>query len=104
MIGDWIMDTSVARKADAQPPAFRASFDATPLGQLSVFGVVISTMAFAVGHQPRDWPGAVVCGIAYCALLALTKRKGLGPVVWAHGITNALIWGYTLYTNDWRFL
>jgi hypothetical protein len=32
------------------------------------------------------------------------RQMGLGPVIWAHGLTNAALWGYTLYTGDWRFL
>ena len=31
-------------------------------------------------------------------------RLGLGPVAWSHGLTNALLWGYTLLGGDWRFL
>ena len=46
----------------------------------------------------------VVCGVAYCLLLMVTRKKGLGPVIWAHGITNALLWVYTIQTDVWRFL
>lgn len=31
-------------------------------------------------------------------------RLGLGPVAWSHGITNALLWAYTVQFGDWRFL
>ncbi len=31
-------------------------------------------------------------------------RLGLGPVAWSHGITNALLWAYTVGFHDWRFL
>jgi hypothetical protein len=42
--------------------------------------------------------------VIYCLVLAATRARGLGPVVWTHGITNAALWAYTLYTDDWRFL
>jgi len=25
-------------------------------------------------------------------------------VIWAHCITNALLWAYTVWTGDWQFL
>ena len=103
-IGDRIMLTKMAARANEHPPMFEKQFRETPLGQLSVFGVFASTMVFTLSHAPRDYAGCVVCGIAYCLLLWATRHKGLGPVCWAHGITNALIWIYTLHTGDWRFL
>ena len=45
-----------------------------------------------------------MCALAYCLLLSVTRAKGLGPVCWAHGITNALLWGYTVYYGNWQFL
>lgn len=105
IIGEWLMHTRVGHWTDRQPPvSFGRQFDRTPLGSLTVFGVTASTLLFTLGHGQRDWPAAVVCGIAYCLLLAATRHKGLGPVCWAHGITNALLWAYTLRTNDWQFL
>ncbi len=104
LLGEKIMHTSWAKRADRHPPVFGREFDRTPLGMLSVFGVMTSTLIFASYHLPRDRPGCIVCGVAYCLLLAATRHKGLGPVCWAHGITNALLWVYTLQTGDWQFL
>ncbi len=104
LIGEWLMHTSIGDKADRHPPVFGPQFKNTPLGALSVFGVAVSTLIFTIHHLPRDWPGCVMCGLAYCLLLSATRHKGLGPVCWAHGITNALLWVYTLYTGDWQFL
>jgi membrane protease YdiL (CAAX protease family) len=104
LLGDWLMHTSWGRRADRHERVFAGEFEQTPLGRLSVLGVTVSTLVFMVNHQMRDWPGTIVCGLAYCLLLAATARKGLGPVVWAHGITNALLWAYTLYSGDWQFL
>lgn len=103
-VGDWIDGSSKADKIDRYPPIFGRQFLATPLGQLSVFGVAASTFIFTVNHAVRDYPGCILCGIAYCLILAATRRRGLGPVCWAHGITNALLWWYTIATGDWQFL
>ncbi|MCC7147018.1 MAG: CPBP family intramembrane metalloprotease [Phycisphaeraceae bacterium] len=104
LIGEWLMHTSIGERAARHQPVFGEVFLRTPLGALSIFGVVASTLVFMIHHPLRDWPGTWVCGVAYCLLVWATARKGLGPVVWAHGITNALLWIYTLGTGDWQFL
>lgn len=104
VIGEWVMHTELGRRAGRRPPVFGMEFARNALGSLSVFGVAASTLVFMVHHVPRDWAACVMCGVAYCVLLRLTRQKGLGPTVWAHGITNAALWGYTLYAWDWRFL
>jgi len=104
LIGDWLTSTKRGQEAAEHPPVFGAEFDVNKLGVLTGFGVFASTLVFTLSHGMRDWPGCVVCGVAYCVLLAATRHKGLGPVAWAHGITNALLWWYTLGTEDWQFL
>ncbi|MCC6579536.1 MAG: CPBP family intramembrane metalloprotease [Phycisphaeraceae bacterium] len=106
ILGDWLLHTPLAKRADHHQHPLKYQFETNPLGVLSVFGVAASTFVFMIHHVPRDWAGCVVCGVAYCLLLAATcKRKAdLGPVIWAHGITNALLWGYVLFTGDWQFL
>lgn len=104
IIGDKLMGTKIAEEADKQPPMFEHEFKRIPLGAISIFGIAASTIIFTLSHVPRDYAGCVFCGIAYCLCLHFTRHKGLGPVCWAHGITNALIWIYTLHTDDWRFL
>lgn len=104
VVGDWVLNSERGQKAEDSPPMFTKQFNETPLGKLTIFGVIISTLVFAVNHVPRDYLGCVMCGVAYCLLLAATRKKGLGPVCWAHGITNACLWWYTLHTDDWRFL
>ncbi|MEX2213655.1 MAG: hypothetical protein WD768_05980 [Phycisphaeraceae bacterium] len=104
LIGERIMDSRLGQEAEKHPPMFEREFHRVPLGQLTIFGVFMSTLIFTISHAPRDYAGCIICGIAYCLLLRATRHKGLGPVCWAHGITNALLWCYTLHTNDWRFL
>jgi len=105
LVGEWLMHTPLGNRIGHHTsPIFGPQFLKTPLGVLSLFGVVASTFVFTIHHTLRDWPGCVMCGVAYCLLLAATRHKGLGPVCWAHGITNALLWAYTLQTGDWQFL
>lgn len=105
VVGEWFVETRLGQRVTHEPPVhFGQEFERTPLGALSVFGVAASTLVFGISHQPRDYAGVVVCGVAYCLLVGATARKGLGPVIWAHGITNALLWAYTVRTGDWRFL
>ncbi|MCC7409126.1 MAG: CPBP family intramembrane metalloprotease [Phycisphaeraceae bacterium] len=105
LLGDWLMQTSLGERAGRHDPVLGRAFTQTPLGDLSLFGVIASTLVFMSAHIPRDWPAVWVCGIAYCLLLRATAQKHrLGPVIWAHAITNALLWLYTLTTADWQFL
>jgi len=112
VIGDWLMHTDWGKRAGTKDGVFVQQFRATPVGKLTFFGVFASTAIFAFNHLPRDWAGCVACGLVWCALLWWTnrpalpeaKRKGLGPIVWSHAITNAALWAWTLYTGDWQFL
>ncbi|MEM9915704.1 MAG: CPBP family glutamic-type intramembrane protease [Planctomycetota bacterium] len=134
VIGDWLSNTAAGQKANEQPPAFTRQLSETPVGSVTFFAIAASTLVFMASHQPRDWPGCIACGVVWCWLVWWTNkprsgknetwrsingmnedapasdfingrgRLGLGPVVWSHGITNALLWGYTLRWGDWRFL
>lgn len=104
LIGDKLFDTRLGNAANDTGHIFGPEFHRNQLGWLSVTGFVVSTAVFTIHHTPRDWPGCVACALAYCLLLRATSHKGLGPVCWAHGITNASLWAYTLYSDDWQFL
>jgi len=108
VLGEWLIHTDTGRRATQQPPALTEQLQNTAVGVLGVTGVVASTLIFTASHLPRDWPGAVACGLVWCGLLWWTNRGdrklGLGPVIWSHALTNALLWGYTLITWDWQFL
>lgn len=109
-IGEVLMHKPTIRAAAQQEPMFTKQFYETPLGKVSVFGVAASTFIFMLNHVPRDWVGCIVCGVLWCLMVKWTngegrKRKlGLGPVIWSHGLTNALLWWYTIASGDWQFL
>lgn len=111
LIGDWLINTKAGEAAHKHDPVFGREFHRHTLGKLTVCGVVLSSAVFMINHAPRDWVAAFACGVCFCLLLGATRKRGLGPVIWAHGITNALIWAYTVYMHfadgrpaDWRFL
>ncbi len=115
VIGDWLDTTRVGRAASDAPPAFTQALRGTPVGAMTLFAVAASTVVFSASHAVRDWPGCIACGVVWCWLIWITnrrpigdiddpKRLGIGPVAWSHGLTNALLWAYTIGLNDWRFL
>ncbi len=108
LVDDLFGDSDLARRAGRHPRVFADQFDDTPLGRLTVFGVLASTFVFMLVHAPADYPGAFVCGIAYCLLVGATntsgRKLGLGPVIWAHAITNACLWAYVVWSQDWYFM
>ncbi|MEM9250937.1 MAG: hypothetical protein AAGB29_01185 [Planctomycetota bacterium] len=137
VIGDRIAHSDYGKKALAAGPVLTNQLKGTPVGAITVFSVTLSTLVFMLNHHPRDYLGCVACGIVWCMLLWWTNRGlvkawatgglpegdvspaasprkpalGLGPIVWSHAITNALLWGWTLWRDyyaaagpDWRFL
>ncbi len=119
VIGDSIAQTKAAKAAAKEPPMFTRQLVETRVGQVSFFAVIASTLVFMLAHQRRDYLGCIACGVVWCWLVWYTNRPkkgetwadqpaggriGLGPIVWSHGITNAALWAWTLWTNDWQFL
>lgn len=109
-IGEVLMHRPKVKAAAQMEPMFTKQFNETALGNVSLFGVAASTVIFMLNHVPRDYVGCIVCGVLWCLMVWWTNREGrkrklgLGPVIWSHGLTNALLWWYTLASNDWQFL
>jgi len=136
-VGERIANTDYGKRALAAGPLLTHQLRRTPVGAITVFSVALSTLVFTLNHHPRDYLGCVACGIVWCGLLYWTNRGlvkswqagelpagrvdpaasprrpalGLGPIVWSHALTNALLWAWTLYRDyysplgpDWRFL
>jgi len=72
VLGEWLVNTRLAERANRYEPVFGPEFLRTPLGALRVFGVTASTLVVSLHHRVADWPGAVVCGVAYCLLVWAT--------------------------------
>lgn len=113
VIGEWLMQTKLGDAADEDEGIFKTEFERVPFGQVTLWGMVFTTLLWCpISHITRDWPGTIVCGIAYCLVVVATRKKGLGPVIWTHGVTNACLWAYTVYLHyhlngyfdAWQFL
>lgn len=119
IIGEPIASSKRGKKANAQDPQFTEQLLTTPIGYITLFSVAASTLVFMLSHARRDYLGCIACGIVWCLLVWYVNkprkgetwadqpeggRTGLGPVSWSHGITNALLWYWTLHTGDWQFL
>lgn len=109
VIGDMVMGTKASEQAIGEREPLTKAFNATPLGRVTPFAIGINIVLWCLlSHLIRDWPGTVACGLLFIWVTWLTNRgerkMGLGPVIWAHGITNAMIVWYTIQYNDWQFL
>ncbi len=105
IIGDMIIHTRAAKEAEQHRGVLRRAFENVPLGALSINALIVGAILWCLlSHIPRDWPGTVLCVLTFSAVLALTARRGLGPVIWAHALTNALLWAYVVWSHDWQFL
>lgn len=112
IVGEWLHETRLGRRAAELPSQFTRQLVETPVGHLTLFGVFASTLIFMLNHIPRDYAGCIACGVVWCLLLGWTnrpslsesRRLGLGPIIWSHGITNAALWAWCVYTGDWQWL
>lgn len=112
VIGDLVGDRSLTRKAMKHENVFGDQFEQNRLGDITALGIAISTAVFMLAHHPRDYLGCILCGVVWCVMAKYTnrgeKKLGLGPVIWSHAITNALLWVWAVYgfdgTGNWHYL
>jgi hypothetical protein len=109
LLGDLVMNTEASRQADRVKQPLAAAFHRTAFEDITIFGILASSLLWCpISHTMRDWPGTIVCGVLWGLLLRYTNRNGrslaLGPVIWTHALTNALLWAWVVYYGDWRFL
>lgn len=69
-------------------------------GAWSVNAVTISTVAFALGHRPFEWPAAALFGLLMAILWI--RRGDLLACVVAHATTNLLLGLYVVKTGSWE--
>ncbi len=70
-----------------------------PPGAWSLLGVIVSVVAFAVGHAPAQWLAALAYGLIMAGLW-IVRRDLLTPIV-AHAVTNLALYIYVFKTQSW---
>lgn len=66
-----------------------------------MMAICISTLAFAAGHLPVEWPAAVAYSILI-SVLWITRKDLLSCMV-AHGTTNLTLGLYVHFSGQWGF-
>lgn len=91
------------RRAGSKDPLGDALHDHSvldlPPGSWTPAAVVISTLAFAAGHAPGEWPAATAYGLLMAALWI--GRKDLLTCVVAHATTNLTLGLWVQQTGQW---
>ena len=108
LVGDWLLETRASRRAAGKPFMWSLQLRTTPVGAITLFSVIASTLVFTMNHTLRDYAACVFTGVTWCLLVWWTNRgdrkQGLGPVIWSHGLCNAMLLAYCVWTGDWQFL
>jgi exosortase E/protease (VPEID-CTERM system) len=76
-----------------------AEFESVRFSAVGIWALLLSSVAFGVGHGPWWIPGTVA-GFLYGALLIRTGR--IGEAVAAHATTNGLIAAWVLLLQQWQ--
>jgi CAAX prenyl protease-like protein len=76
-----------------------ADFEAVRFRGVGVTALIVSAVAFGIGHGALWFPG-VIAGLAYGFVLINTDR--FGEAVAAHATTNALLAAYVLLWGQWQ--
>ena len=75
-------------------------FEKVPLGAYAAGAFWITAALFASEHGPY-WEVGLIAGIAYNWWMIRTKS--LGDCILAHGITNAILSAYVMFTGQWQY-
>ena len=76
-----------------------ADFESVRFRTLGATALIVSAVAFGIGHGALWLPG-VVAGLVYGGVLIRTER--FGEAVAAHATTNALLAAYVLLWGQWQ--
>ncbi|RIL03918.1 MAG: CPBP family intramembrane metalloprotease [Proteobacteria bacterium] len=92
-----------ARRAGSRDPLGDALHEHSvrdlPPGSWTPAAVAISTVAFAAGHAPGEWPAAAAYGLLMAGLWIV--RKDLLSCVVAHNVTNLTLALWVRHTGQW---
>ncbi len=75
------------------------TFTKIPIGRYRLFSFIGVVTAMAITHH--RWLRGGLYSALLCAVLY--KKKRMGPVIWAHAITNGALAIYGLKTGNWAF-
>jgi exosortase E/protease (VPEID-CTERM system) len=76
-----------------------ADFDAVSFRAVGAWPLVLSSVAFGLGHGSM-WLAGIAAGVIYGIVLIRTER--IGEAVVAHATTNGLLAAYVLLLNHWE--
>lgn len=79
----------------------REKFETVPFGTFSWLSFSIVTVAFALSHQPADWPAGIFAGALYN--LVAYRTRSLGSCVFTHALTNLALGLWIVSTRQWGF-
>jgi CAAX prenyl protease-like protein len=71
-----------------------------PLGAYLPSAFWMVAVLFASEHGPY-WEVGLIAGVIYN--LWIIRTKNLADCILAHGVTNAVLSGYVLYTDQWQY-
>lgn len=75
-------------------------FSEVAIGVWHSVAFVVTAFLFGLSH-PGQWLAAIICAMAYQALVI--RKKRLGDAMTAHAITNLVISVYAVTTGQWHF-
>jgi membrane protease YdiL (CAAX protease family) len=94
-----------ARRSGIRSPLLEAldrrRVDDVAPGEWTAWAVVLSTVAFALGHTVPEWPASIAYGLLMIGLWV--ERKDLLSCIVAHGTTNLALGLYVRATGGWGF-
>jgi uncharacterized protein len=101
----FVLQWDQARRKGS-PSAFDATLHDTTIDELRTVywnlpAIILSTIAFTLGHEVAEWPAAFAYGLLMAFLLVI--RKDLLSCVVAHGITNLCLGLYVVQSGNWQY-
>ena len=92
----------MARKTGEKAPldtALGNDIEKVAPGAWTPLAILISTLAFALGHAMVEWPASIAYGLIMAGLWIL--RRDLLSCIVAHGVTNLILGIYVWTTKSW---
>jgi membrane protease YdiL (CAAX protease family) len=75
-------------------------FDQVPWGMFA-WRAFLGSALLSILQHPGNWGVSIACWLLYNAVFYW--KKSLLCLMIAHGVTNLVLYGYVVYSGDWRF-